>query len=67
MSLFTSIIARARRPDTPLTDCGNVIISPHTAGPTREARVRAVAQWTKNVCRFLDGDKPHYLVNDVWK
>jgi len=57
---------RVRQPDTPLTDCKNVIISPHTAGPTREARERAVAQWTVNVCRFLDGDKPRYLVNDVW-
>jgi len=54
------------QPDSPLTDCENVIMSPHTAGPTKEARDRATVQWTENLYRYLDGDRPHNLVNDVW-
>ena len=52
-------------PDSPLTECENIVITPHTAGPTKEAMVRMDAQWTENIFRFLDGDKPLYLLNDA--
>jgi phosphoglycerate dehydrogenase-like enzyme len=52
-------------PDSPLTDCENIVITPHTAGPTKEAMVRMEAQWTENIFRFLDGEKPLYLLNDA--
>jgi phosphoglycerate dehydrogenase-like enzyme len=52
--------------DSPLSKCDNVVITPHIAGPTLEARDRGWKQWVENVCRFLDGEKPLYLLNDVW-
>ena len=53
-------------PDSPLLECGNVVITPHLAGPTREAQMRGQEQWAENVIRLLNGEKPRYLVNDVW-
>lgn len=52
--------------DSPLSECHNVVITPHIAGPTREAKVRGWGQRVENVCRFLNGEKPLYLLNDVW-
>ncbi len=52
--------------DSPLVDCDNVVFTIHQAGTTVEARARANKQWVENVNRFLDGEKPHYLVNGVW-
>jgi phosphoglycerate dehydrogenase-like enzyme len=52
--------------DSPLSEGDTVVITPHIAGPTREAKKRGVKQWVENVCRFLNGEEPHYLVNDVW-
>ena len=51
--------------DTPLMDCEHVISTPHLAGATKEAFIRAARQWTKNVCRLLDNEKPSNLVNNV--
>ncbi len=53
-------------PDSPIIECENIVITPHTAGPTKEAMVRMDAQWSENVFMFLDGNKPHNLLNDVW-
>jgi lactate dehydrogenase-like 2-hydroxyacid dehydrogenase len=53
--------------DTPLRNCDYVVGTPHLAGATREAFTRAAKQWVGNVCRYLDGEKPNYLVNDVWR
>ena len=53
-------------PDSPLLECENVIITPHIAGPTRESQMRGREQWSENVVRLLNGEKPRYLVNDVW-
>jgi len=51
--------------DTPLTDCDFVVSTPHLAGATREAQIRAVKQWSTNVRRFLDGEEPLNIVNNV--
>jgi lactate dehydrogenase-like 2-hydroxyacid dehydrogenase len=53
--------------DTPLRECDNVVSTPHIAGATRESFMRSSVQWSDNVKRLLDGEKPLYLVNDVWK
>jgi phosphoglycerate dehydrogenase-like enzyme len=55
-----------RVPNSPLLECENVIITPHIAGPTRESQIRGFEQWSENVIRLLDGEKPLYIVNDVW-
>jgi phosphoglycerate dehydrogenase-like enzyme len=52
--------------DSPLVDCDNVVFTIHQAGTTKEAMARANEQWVENVNRFLDGETPHCLVNDVW-
>jgi lactate dehydrogenase-like 2-hydroxyacid dehydrogenase len=52
--------------DTPLSDCDYVVNTPHLAGATKEALVRADSQWSENVRRLLKGEKPLFLVNDVW-
>jgi phosphoglycerate dehydrogenase-like enzyme len=62
----TRVVDGAFFNDSPLSKCDNVVITPHIAGPTREAKARGVKQWVKNVCRFLNGENPLYLVNDVW-
>jgi phosphoglycerate dehydrogenase-like enzyme len=43
----------------------NVIITPHTA-TSNEAMMRVWVQVVDNVCRLFEGEKPLYLVNDVW-
>jgi len=51
---------------SPLLDLENVMITPHMAGPTKEARERSQIQATDNILRVLGGEKPLHLVNDVW-
>jgi len=50
---------------SPLLDLENVMITPHMAGPTKEARERSQIQATDNILRVLGGEKPLHLVNDV--
>jgi phosphoglycerate dehydrogenase-like enzyme len=52
--------------ESPLLGSDNVTYTPHLAGNTVEANIRAGKQCFDNVFRFLDGEKPFYLVNDVW-
>jgi len=52
-------------PDRSLTGLENVVMTPHSS-VTPEAMVRMGAQGFDNVIRLLRGDKPLYLVNDVW-
>lgn len=51
--------------DTPLIDCDYVISTPHLAGATKEAFIRSARQWSENVCKLLDNEKPHYLINKI--
>ena len=44
----------------------NILYTPHMSGGTREAMVRATAHCIENIIRLLEGEKPLYLVNDVW-
>jgi lactate dehydrogenase-like 2-hydroxyacid dehydrogenase len=52
-------------PDRPLSGLENVVMTPHSA-VTPEAMVRMGAQGFNNVIRLLRGEKPLYMVNDVW-
>ena len=52
-------------PDHPLTGLENVVMTPHSS-VTPEAMVRMGAQGFDNVARSLRGERPFYLVNDVW-
>jgi phosphoglycerate dehydrogenase-like enzyme len=51
--------------ESPLLEYENVVFTPHLSGNTREAHLRSHAQWVENVCRYLDGERPLYLVNNV--
>jgi len=51
--------------DSPLPPLENVVLTPHTAGATKEALTRANVRWVENVCRFLNGEEPLHIVNDV--
>ena len=62
----TKIVEGRWMGDTPLTSCEFVVGTPHIAGATMEASARCVVQWSENVCRFLNGENPLYLLNDVW-
>jgi phosphoglycerate dehydrogenase-like enzyme len=44
----------------------NILYTPHMSGGTREAMVRAMEQCIENIVRLREGEKPLYLVNDVW-
>jgi phosphoglycerate dehydrogenase-like enzyme len=48
------------------TGVKNILYTPHMSGGTKEAMVRAVQQCIENVIRLFEGEKPLYLVNDVW-
>jgi lactate dehydrogenase-like 2-hydroxyacid dehydrogenase len=65
------VLTETRRGDvietpSPLIGLENVMITPHMAGPTKEARARSQKQATDNILRVLEGEKPLHLVNDVW-
>jgi lactate dehydrogenase-like 2-hydroxyacid dehydrogenase len=51
--------------DSPLVGFENVVFTPHQAGTTFEARNRSKLQWSENVIRVLNGEKPSFIVNDV--
>ncbi len=53
-------------PDFPLTGLDFIVMTPHIAGISRESLARNSGQIIENICSFLEGDKPLYLVNDVW-
>ena len=66
----TDVLIENRRGDmievqSPLIGLENVMITPHLAGPTKEARDRSCKQFTDNILRVLSGDRPLHLVNDV--
>lgn len=52
--------------ESPLFEYDNAVFTPHQAGNTWEAIMRANNQWVDNVCRLLDGEAPSFIVNDVW-
>jgi len=52
-------------PDRSLSGFENVIMTPHSS-VTPASRKRGGIQAFDNVIRFLRGEKPLYLVNDVW-
>jgi len=52
-------------PDRSLTGLENVVMTPHSS-VTPEAMLRMGAQGFENVFRLLSGEKPLYIVNDVW-
>ena len=51
--------------DSPLNECENALLTPHLAGASRDAVARCEEQWVANVKRFLEGEKPLYLLNEV--
>jgi phosphoglycerate dehydrogenase-like enzyme len=67
----TDVLTETRRGNiietpSPLIGLENVMITPHMAGPTPEARARSQTQATDNILRVIGGEKPLHLVNDVW-
>jgi phosphoglycerate dehydrogenase-like enzyme len=52
-------------PDSPLRGRPNVLLSPHLAGSTNEARRRMVASALRNLDRVLRGGAPEHVVNGV--
>ena len=50
-------------PRHPLRRCPNVLLTPHTAGQTREAMERMVGMMLDNIQRVVRGEEPRYRVN----
>jgi glyoxylate reductase len=46
-----------------LRRCPNVLLTPHTAGQTREAMERMVAMMLENIQRVVRGEEPRYRLN----
>jgi phosphoglycerate dehydrogenase-like enzyme len=61
--IYTKVVDNVIYADSPLFGCENVVYTPHQSGGSKEAIVRAHQQWTDNVCRFLNGEKPQNIVN----
>ena len=51
--------------DSPLPAMENVVLTPRTSGTSKEALIRANVKWVENVSRFLNGEEPLHIVNDV--
>ncbi len=49
-------------PRHPLRRCKNILLTPHTAGQTREAMERMVTMMLENIERVMRGEEPRYLV-----
>jgi D-3-phosphoglycerate dehydrogenase len=50
-------------PGHPLFSFGNVVLTPHLAGMTRESRARMSVAAAEEVLRMLDGQPPRNFVN----
>ncbi len=46
---------------------GNVILTPHIASGTWNAVNQFTEQIADNLARVVNGEKPYYLINDVWE
>ncbi|MBN1933984.1 MAG: hydroxyacid dehydrogenase [Anaerolineae bacterium] len=56
------------RPDSPLFQLGNTVLTPHVASFTEEARELMGLTVAEDILRVLRGEKPEYLANpEVWK
>ena len=51
-------------PSHPLRRCRNALLTPHTAGQTREAMERMVAMMLENMQRVCRGEEPLDIVRD---
>ncbi len=49
-------------PRHPIRRCPNVLLTPHTAGQTREAMERMVGMMLENIQRVVRGEEPRYRV-----
>lgn len=49
--------------DNPLLKLGNVVVTPHIASATRETLVRLNTTIAEDALRFLNGEKPKYILN----
>jgi glycerate dehydrogenase len=56
------VSAEPIRPDNPLLKARNIVITPHLAWATREARRRLMVATAENIRAFLAG-KPQNVVN----
>ncbi len=52
-------------PDSPLIKADNIILTPHTAGVTREVSMRFLTESFKNFNRVASGKKPENLIEEV--
>ena len=50
---------------SPLRGHDRILISPHTAGSTRQSQVRMIAQAVDNIRRVVDGEPVEHVVNGV--
>jgi lactate dehydrogenase-like 2-hydroxyacid dehydrogenase len=63
--VITSKLVEGRSfPDSPLVGLDNFVLTPHVAGPTKEAVIRSRKQCMGNVRRLILGEKPLYIVNE---
>lgn len=57
--------------DSPLRGLKNAVLTPHSIGLTREARVKSVEASVANVLRVLEGEPPLYIRNpqilEAWR
>jgi glyoxylate reductase/D-3-phosphoglycerate dehydrogenase len=52
-------------PDSPLLELSNVILTPHSAGPTWESFPRRFANCFANIERVERGEKPRWIVDEL--
>jgi len=50
-------------PDNPLFSLENVVLTPHIAGLSEEAKMRMAVEIANEILRVLRGEKPTHYVN----
>jgi len=50
-------------PDSPLLQFENVVLTPHIGSWSKEAKTTQAVEMVKNIKRFLQGEKPWWVVN----
>jgi len=58
---------RARQLSANFGGIKNTLLTPHVASMSPEADARCIKGFTENVVRALRGERPQFLVNDVWR
>ena len=63
--ISSKLVEGSSFPDSPLVGLENCVLTPHNAGPTKEAVARSRSQCMENIRKFILGEPPLYIINGI--